>query len=62
MGGAQWNMAWKCIEVLRQVFGDGPVVSVDDDSRVLPELYYRLWALKALMIWPMGNLRTTTGW
>lgn len=61
-GLAQWNLAWKAVEVMRQVFGDGPVVSVDDDSKVMPQLYYLLWKMKRVSMWEVGNLNTGNGW
>ena len=42
-GNTQWNAAWGAVNVLHKTFGDGPVLNVDDDSRIMPELLMRVW-------------------
>lgn len=56
-GIAQWNAVERAIEVVRDsFFGDGPVVNVDDDARMLPGLLDRVWRVKRLIAWPVGNM------
>lgn len=49
----------RAIEVLRDgFFGDGPVLNLDDDARILPELLVKLWRLKKATAFMVGNLRS----
>ncbi|KAK9898578.1 glycosyltransferase family 43 protein [Cystobasidium minutum MCA 4210] len=58
-GNAQWNAAERAVHILRDsFFGDGPVMNVDDDSRILPDLLRLVWKVKKLIMWQVGNL----GW
>lgn len=56
-GNAQHNAAYTMINALSDpahgALGHGPIVSVDDDAEVLPELFDRLWAVKRIGVWPM---------
>ncbi|CAD6583232.1 MAG: Beta-1,3-glucuronyltransferase 2 (Glucuronosyltransferase S) [Cyphobasidiales sp. Tagirdzhanova-0007] len=57
-GLAQWNVLLSTIEFVRDNFlGDGPVLSVDDDARIDPELLRRIWQVKRAILWQVGNLR-----
>jgi hypothetical protein len=48
LGVAQWNAVDRAVDVLRNTFyADGPVINVDDDSRILPELLRRVWRVRA---------------
>lgn len=45
------------MHVLRDTFfGDGPVLNVDDDSRILPELLQRIWKVQKAVLWQVGNM------
>lgn len=58
LGVAQWNAVERAVEVLRDTFfGDGPVMNVDDDARIDPELLRHIWKVKRAIHWPVGNLR-----
>lgn len=35
---------------------DGPVLNVDDDARISPELLDRIWRVDKLIAWPVGNM------
>lgn len=61
-GNAQQNAAYALIHRLsRSVYGHGPIVSIDDDGNLLPDLFDLAWRVKRLGVWPMGNLGPT-GW
>ncbi|KAG0142623.1 hypothetical protein CROQUDRAFT_662337 [Cronartium quercuum f. sp. fusiforme G11] len=61
-GNAQQNAAYAIIHRLsNSVLGHGPIVSIDDDAKVLPDLFDIAWRVKRLGVWPMGNLGPT-GW
>ncbi|KAK9899153.1 glycosyltransferase family 43 protein [Cystobasidium minutum MCA 4210] len=63
LGVAQWNAAERAVQVLRDTFfGDGPVMNVDDDARIEPELLRRVWKVKRAISWPVGNLAAPGGW
>ncbi|KAK9899152.1 glycosyltransferase family 43 protein [Cystobasidium minutum MCA 4210] len=58
-GLAQWNLAYSIAIFLRDtLLGDGPVVSVDDDGMVKPEMFRRIWAVKKVITWQVGNFHT----
>lgn len=62
IGIAQWNAVERAIEVVRDTFfGDGPVLNIDDDARISPELLDRFWKVKKMILWPVGNIRPG-GW
>jgi hypothetical protein len=55
----------RAIEVMRDgFFGDGPVMNIDDDSKILPELLRKLWKLKKATAFLVGNLHSwpSKGW
>ncbi|KAK9895947.1 glycosyltransferase family 43 protein [Cystobasidium minutum MCA 4210] len=55
-GKAQWNIVLHAIAVLRDsFFGDGPVLNVDDDCRILPEILRKMWKVKRAIVWQVGN-------
>ncbi|KAL7005619.1 hypothetical protein EMMF5_004864 [Cystobasidiomycetes sp. EMM_F5] len=55
-GKAQWNIVLKAVDVLtHSVFGDGPVVNVDDDAYFMPEALRRMWKVKKMIAWQAGN-------
>ncbi|KAG0144999.1 hypothetical protein CROQUDRAFT_659247 [Cronartium quercuum f. sp. fusiforme G11] len=64
-GNAQQNAAYSIIHKLSEtqsgIFGHGPVLSIDDDSNILPELLEIIWGVVRIGIWPMGNLGPN-GW
>lgn len=37
---------------------DGPIVSVDDDGMVKPELFRRIWRVNKVITWQVGNFWT----
>uniref|UniRef100_A0A0S1MJ88 Uncharacterized protein n=2 Tax=Phakopsora pachyrhizi TaxID=170000 RepID=A0A0S1MJ88_PHAPC len=55
-GNAQQNSAYALIHRMVSYLGHGPVVSIDDDGKVLPELFDIVWRVRRLGVWPMGNL------
>ncbi|KAI9608901.1 hypothetical protein H4Q26_005093 [Puccinia striiformis f. sp. tritici PST-130] len=61
-GNAQQNSAYALIHRLSQtVLGHGPVMSIDDDGKVLSEVFDIAWRVQTFGVWPMGNLGPT-GW
>ncbi|POW00600.1 hypothetical protein PSTT_13019 [Puccinia striiformis] len=56
-GNAQQNSAYALIHLL----GHGPVMSIDDDGKVLSEVFDIAWRVQTFGVWPMGNLGPT-GW
>lgn len=40
---------------------DGPVLNVDDDAKIEPELLRRVWKVKRAISWPVGNLPAQGG-
>ncbi|PLW12372.1 hypothetical protein PCANC_20169 [Puccinia coronata f. sp. avenae] len=60
-GNAQQNAAYALIHrlsdpVVGGILGNGPVLSIDDDSNFLPELLVIIWDVQRIGVWPMGNL------
>lgn len=60
-GNAQQNAAYALIHRLSDpgvggILGNGPVLSIDDDSNFLPELLVIIWDVQRIGVWPMGNL------
>ncbi|PLW29245.1 hypothetical protein PCANC_15759 [Puccinia coronata f. sp. avenae] len=61
-GNAQQNAAYALIHRLsRTVLGHGPILSLDDDGKVLSEVFDIAWRVRTFGVWPMGNLGPT-GW
>lgn len=65
-GNAQQNAAYALIHRLSDpkiggIFGHGPILSIDDDSNILPELLRMIWDTRRIGVWPMGHLGPT-GW
>jgi len=40
----------------KSVVKDGPVVGVDDDAEIHPDLLQLIWKVKKAGMWPIGNL------
>lgn len=59
-GNAQQNAAYTMIASLSHsqtgIFQHGPVLSIDDDSEIKPELLDIVWKVRRIGVWPMGNL------
>lgn len=45
----------KVTEIRAHVHSDGPILSVDDDGLIKPELLRRIWRVKKLIAWQVGN-------
>lgn len=61
-GNAQQNSAYALIHRLSTtVLGHGPIMSIDDDGKVMSEVFDIAWRVHTLGVWPMGNLGPT-GW
>jgi hypothetical protein len=49
-GNAQMSLVLKTVQIFRDgFFGDGPVYNLDDDSRVLPELFAKIWKVSIVL-------------
>ena len=35
---------------------DGPVLNIDDDSKMLPPIFDRVWAVRRAIAWQVGNM------
>lgn len=35
---------------------DGPVINVDDDSRMEPSLFDKIWRVRRAIFWQVGNI------
>ncbi|KAA1100465.1 Beta-1,3-glucuronyltransferase 2 (Glucuronosyltransferase S) [Puccinia graminis f. sp. tritici] len=61
-GNAQQNSAYALIHRLsRTILGHGPILSIDDDGKVLSEVFDIAWRVHTFGVWPMGNLGPS-GW
>lgn len=63
-GNAQHNAAFGLIHALSNsgtFLQNGPVLGVDDDAEIHPDLLQLIWKVKKVGIWPMGNLGPS-GW
>ena len=60
-GKAQWNIVMRAIEVLRDgFFGDGPVLNLDDDCRIVPELLSKIWKVSSNSLQQSSPFHTET--
>jgi hypothetical protein len=56
-GNAQHNAALALIHTLAsRVVKDGPILGIDDDAEIHPDLLQLIWKVKKAGIWPIGNL------
>lgn len=56
-GNAQQNAAYALIHRLSTtVLSHGPILSLDDDGKVLSDLFDITWRVRRIGVWPMGNL------
>jgi len=61
-GLAQWNVVLSLIGWLRSnLYGDGPVLSVDDDGLIYSKLLNKIWKLKKAIVWQVGNIPSGDG-
>lgn len=44
----------RLISMLREC-RDGPILNVDDDAYILPELLRKVWKVKKVTAWQVGN-------
>lgn len=56
-GNAQHNAALSMVHALTENYlGHGPILGVDDDAEIHPDLLQLIWKVKRVGLWPMGNL------
>jgi len=61
-GLAQWNVVLSLVGWLRSnLYGDGPVLSVDDDAFIWSILLNKVWKLKKAITWQVVNIASGDG-